>query len=76
MITITPETTRLGWIGTGVMGRSMCAHLLRAGYSVSVFNRSVAKTKELVDLGAVVCNTPRDVALQSDVRVFHGWLSC
>lgn len=67
MITITPETTRLGWIGTGVMGRSMCAHLLRAGYSVSVFNRSVAKTKELVDLGAVVCNTPRDVALQSDV---------
>lgn len=67
MLTVAPGKTRLGWIGTGVMGRSMCSHLLRAGYSVSIYNRSASKTKELVDLGAVLCNTPRDVASQSDV---------
>jgi 3-hydroxyisobutyrate dehydrogenase len=45
----------------------MCSHLLRAGYSVSIYNRSASKTKELVDLGAVLCDTPRDVASQSDI---------
>ena len=47
-----PETTRIGWIGTGVMGRSMCSHLLKAGYKTSVFNRSVEKLNDLVHLGA------------------------
>ena len=32
--------TRVGWIGTGVMGRSMCGHLIDAGYSVTVYNRT------------------------------------
>ena len=67
MLTVAPGETRLGWIGTGVMGRSMCSHLLRPGYSVSIYNRSASKTKELVDLGAVLCDTPRDVASQSDI---------
>ena len=31
---ISPEKTRIGWIGTGVMGRSMCGHLIEAGYKV------------------------------------------
>ena len=43
-----PETTRVGWIGTGVMGRSMCSHLLKAGYKTSVFNRSAEKLNDLV----------------------------
>ncbi len=64
---ITPETTRIGWIGTGVMGRSMCSHLLRAGYKVAVTNRSLDKTSGLADLGAVVCNSPAEVANQSDI---------
>ncbi|MCU0710865.1 MAG: NAD(P)-dependent oxidoreductase [Pirellula sp.] len=67
MIKVEPGKTRLGWIGTGVMGRSMASHLLRAGYAVSVYNRSSAKTKDLVDLGATLCKSPRDVAAQSDV---------
>jgi 3-hydroxyisobutyrate dehydrogenase len=67
MIKVEPGKTRLGWIGTGVMGRSMCSHLLRAGYAVSVYNRSPSKTKDLVDLGAAICTSPRDVAAQSDV---------
>lgn len=64
---ITPETTRIGWIGTGVMGRSMCSHLLRAGYKVAIYNRSHEKTSSLADLGAVVCNSPAEVAKQSDI---------
>jgi 3-hydroxyisobutyrate dehydrogenase len=67
MIKVEPGKTRLGWIGTGVMGRSMCSHLLRAGYAVSVYNRSPSKTKDLIDLGATLCRSPRDVAAQSDV---------
>jgi 3-hydroxyisobutyrate dehydrogenase len=62
-----PETTRVGWIGTGVMGRSMCSHLLKAGYKTSVFNRSAEKLNDLVHLGAVACSSPRDVASKSDV---------
>ena len=37
-----PEATRLGWIGTGVMGASMCAHLIDAGYEVCVANSGFA----------------------------------
>ena len=46
---INPENTRIGWIGTGVMGRSMCGHLIDAGYKATVFNRTVEKTRDLTD---------------------------
>ena len=62
-----PESTRIGWIGTGVMGRSMCGHLIEAGYSASVFNRSPEKTTELVAAGATLASSPREVAEGSDV---------
>lgn len=62
-----PESTRIGWIGTGVMGRSMCGHLLQAGYQVSVFNRTPSKLEPLVQRGARACSTPKEVALQSDI---------
>lgn len=62
-----PESTRIGWIGTGVMGRSMCGHILQAGYQVSVFNRTETKTESLVQRGARACSSPREVALQSDI---------
>ncbi|XZE32581.1 NAD(P)-dependent oxidoreductase [Pirellulaceae bacterium SH501] len=67
MIRIHPESTRLGWIGTGVMGRSMCTHLLKAGYSLAVYNRSSEKTDSLVQLGARRCETPAQVAEHSDI---------
>src|SRR4051794_5805463 len=35
-----PGTTKVGWIGVGVMGSSMCGHLLSAGYKATVYNRS------------------------------------
>jgi 3-hydroxyisobutyrate dehydrogenase len=42
------DKTRIGWIGTGVMGRSMCGHLIAAGYKVTLFTRTKEKATELV----------------------------
>jgi 3-hydroxyisobutyrate dehydrogenase len=63
----TPEKTRIGWIGTGVMGSSMCGHLVAAGYRASVYNRSAEKAKPLLDKGAKLADSPRAVADESDV---------
>lgn len=62
-----PERTRIGWIGTGVMGSSMCGHLLAAGYRVTVHNRTRIKAEPLVEKGAAWADTPQQVADQSDV---------
>jgi 3-hydroxyisobutyrate dehydrogenase len=59
--------TRIGWIGTGVMGRWMCQHLMSKGYSATVYNRSRDKAKALLDAGAAWGDTPRAVAERSDV---------
>ena len=57
----------LGWIGTGIMGRSMCGHLLAAGHSVTVFSRTPSKAEDLLARGATWAPTPRAVAEASDV---------
>jgi 3-hydroxyisobutyrate dehydrogenase len=59
--------TRVGWIGTGVMGSAMCRHLLAAGYPVGVFNRTRHRTDALLDLGARWCSSPGEVAANADV---------
>lgn len=64
---LAPGKTRIGWIGTGVMGLSMCGHLMAAGYSATVYNRTRARTKPLVDKGAHEAESPRAVAEASDV---------
>jgi 3-hydroxyisobutyrate dehydrogenase len=64
---VAPGTTRLGWIGTGVMGQSMCSHLLAKGFPVTVYNRSRGKAQGLLDKGASWASTPKQVAQQSDV---------
>lgn len=64
---ISPGTTRIGWIGTGVMGSSMVGHLMSAGYSATVFNRSKEKAESLLQRGAQWGETPKAVAQQSDV---------
>lgn len=63
----TPGTTRIGWIGTGVMGRWMCEHALKKGFAATVFNRSKDKAQPLLDQGATFAATPKAVAEQSDV---------
>jgi 3-hydroxyisobutyrate dehydrogenase len=64
---VSPQQTRIGWIGTGVMGRSMCEHILDAGYRVTVYNRTRSKADALVERGARWADSPRDVAAASDV---------
>src|SRR3984957_3623031 len=62
-----PGKTRVGWIGTGVMGRWMCQHLMDKGYKATVYNRTKDKTRPLLDAGAEWGDTPRQVAERSDV---------
>jgi 3-hydroxyisobutyrate dehydrogenase len=57
----------VGWIGTGVMGHSMCSHILAAGYTVSVHTRTKGRAGTLIKGGARWCATPREVAEGSDV---------
>ena len=62
-----PTTTRLGWIGTGVMGRSMAGRLRDAGFSLTVFSRRQESAASLLDRGAAWADSPRAVAAVSDV---------
>ncbi len=67
MSSTAPQQTRIGWIGTGVMGHSMCGHLLAAGYPTTVYSRTRAKAEPLLAAGAVWSESPRDLAAASDV---------
>ena len=62
-----PGKTRIGWIGTGVMGRWMCQQLITKGYSATVYNRSSDKLRPLLELGAVAAKSPKEVAAKSDM---------
>lgn len=67
MIEISPTKTRIGWIGTGVMGSSMCGHLLQAGYVITLFTRTPSKAEKLIEQGATWVESPKVVAESSDV---------
>ena len=58
---------KVGFIGTGVMGSSMVRHLLKAGNTVHVYNRTKEKAMPLVDEGAIWENTPADITKVSDI---------
>ena len=62
-----PAATRIGWIGTGVMGSSMCGHLLTAGYRVTIHSRTRSKAQSLLDRGAQWAESPHAVAAESDI---------
>ncbi len=64
---VDPKTTKLGWIGTGVMGRWMCQHLMDLGYDMTVYNRTQSKALPLIEEGANWADSPHDVAAVSDV---------
>lgn len=64
---VMPTGTRIGWIGTGVMGVSMCSHLITAGYRVTVYSRTRLKAHPLLDRGAQWAESPSAVAAESDV---------
>ena len=66
-MTVKPGSTRIGWIGLGVMGRSMCAHLIDRGFSATVYTRTRGTAESVLAKGATWADTPKSVAEQSDV---------
>ena len=67
MTSFAPGSTRIGWIGTGVMGSSMLGHLLADGYSATVYTRTRERAQPLVERGAEWADSPAAVAAASDV---------
>jgi len=59
----------VGFVGTGVMGTSMARHLLAGGHALRVFNRTPAKAQAVLDAGGVLCESPAEVARQSQVVI-------
>jgi 3-hydroxyisobutyrate dehydrogenase len=64
---VDPAATRIGWIGAGVMGSSMCGRLLDAGFPAVVFTRTRAKAEPLLARGAEWADSPAAVARAADV---------
>lgn len=60
---------RIGFIGLGIMGRAMALNLHRAGFQVSVYNRTRSRTTEFADLGCEVASTPRALAKMCDTLI-------
>jgi len=60
---------KIGIIGTGMLGEAVGLHLLNSGYSVSVYNRTKSKTKNLEEKGADVAELPSVVAESSDLII-------
>ena len=60
---------KIGFIGLGVMGKPMAKNLLKAGYPLTVWNRTKSKMEELLSLGADGANSPKEVAENSDVVI-------
>ena len=58
-----------GFVGLGIMGRPMAEHLLRAGFPLTVFNRTRARTAEIEAAGAKVAASPAEVARASDIVI-------
>ena len=62
-------TERIGFVGLGIMGMPMARNLMKAGYELTVFNRSPGKAEELAQEGARVAGSPKEVAEESDVVI-------
>jgi 3-hydroxyisobutyrate dehydrogenase len=69
MTAFAPGTTRVGWIGTGVMGSSMLGHLLDGGFAATVYTRTRERAAPLVERGAEWADSPAAVAAAADVTV-------
>ena len=61
--------TKVGIVGTGMLGEAVGLHLLDVGYEVTIFNRTKNKTKKLEDKGAIVVDSPRQVAENSELVI-------
>lgn len=64
-----PAETRIGFVGLGIMGYPMAFNLLKAGYSLTVWNRSAEKCDDLAAGGVSVANSPAEVVANSDIII-------
>ena len=62
-------TQKIGFMGLGIMGSAMAGNLLKAGFPVTVYNRSRQKSELLVEQGAKAAAHPRELAENSDVII-------
>ena len=60
---------RIGFIGLGIMGQGMAANLLKAGFALTVWNRTITRMQDLVAQGAHAGASPADVAARSDIII-------
>jgi len=60
---------RVGFIGLGIMGKPMALNLIKAGFEVTVYNRTASKTESLVSQGAKKAKSPREVAEETTVVI-------
>ena len=60
---------KVGFVGLGIMGKPMAMNVLKAGFPLSVYNRTKAKADEVVAAGATWCDSPQIVAQNSDVII-------
>ena len=58
---------KIGWIGTGVMGAAMAGHVQAAGHDLYIFNRTKSKAERLLKGGAHWCESPAEVAANSEI---------
>lgn len=58
---------KIGFIGIGVMGKSIVKHLINAGHTLNIYTRTKEKANEVIELGAVFCDTPQIVTEKSEV---------
>lgn len=63
------KDSRIGLIGTGIMGEPMARNLMKAGYTLQVYSRTKAKAEKLISEGAVWQNTPGEVTKNVDVII-------
>ncbi|MFT8320913.1 MAG: NAD(P)-dependent oxidoreductase [Bacillus sp. (in: firmicutes)] len=66
---LSQKNSTIGFIGTGVMGKSMAKNLLNSGYAVIVYNRTKQKADELLAIGAEWANTPKEVAQKANIII-------
>jgi 3-hydroxyisobutyrate dehydrogenase len=64
---MTSNRPRIGWVGTGVMGSSMCGHVLEGGHPVVLYTRTRSRAEGLLGAGARWAGTPAEVAADSDI---------
>ncbi|MFH1032165.1 MAG: 2-hydroxy-3-oxopropionate reductase [Chloroflexota bacterium] len=60
---------KVGFIGLGIMGKPMARNLMKAGFEVSVYNRTTSKADQLVSEGAKKANSPKDLAEKNPVLI-------